>query len=106
MKCDENYNWPHWPEFLNRQGNAEFVVYGTLINNASASQTLNQSGERQPVNAFSVRRVFSFVLEDKNYVDHGGLYRRSRFENHIATLNIQETGNRKQETDKTLSTGY
>ena len=92
MKYDENYNWPHWSEFLKQQGNAEFVVYGTLINNNSASQTLNQSGERKPINAFGVRRVFNFVLEDKNYVDHGGLYRRSKFKNHNATLNVQETG--------------
>ncbi len=94
MKFEENYNWPHWPEFLKQQGSAEFVVYGTLISKESASQTLNQSGERRPVNAFGVRRVFNFVLEDKNYIDHGGLYRRSKFNGHNATLNIQETSNK------------
>ena len=93
MADDENYIWPNWPEFLRRQGSAAFVGYGTLINKASASRTLDQSGEQRAVNAFGVRRVFNFALEDGNYIDHGGLYRRSMFESHIATLNVRETGN-------------
>ena len=92
MTYDENYYWPHWPGFLKEQGSAELVVFGTLINKMSASQTLNQSDERKPVHAFGVRRVFNFVLEDKNYVENGGVYRRSNFQNHKATLNVQETG--------------
>jgi hypothetical protein len=89
---DEKYRWPNWPEFLRREGSTAFIGYGTLINKASASRSMGRAGEGQPVTAFGVRRVFSFVLEDENYVDHGGLYRRSDYENHVATLNIQETG--------------
>lgn len=92
MAYDENFIWPNWPEFLRKQGSAAFVGYGTLINKTSASHSLSEAGEREPVNAFGVRRIFNFVLEDKNYVDHGGLYKRSNFENHVATLNVQETG--------------
>lgn len=94
MQYDENYYWPHWPGFLKNQGSAEFIVYGTLINKVSASQTLSQSDERSSVHAFGVRRVFNFVLEDQNYVENGGLYRRSKFQNHQATLNVQETGSK------------
>jgi hypothetical protein len=92
MNYDENHRWPNWPEFLRRRESVEFIGYGTLINKVSASRSMSGASERKPVNAFGVRRVFNFVLEDKNYADHGGLYRRSEFENHVATLNIQETG--------------
>jgi hypothetical protein len=92
MQYDENYLWPHWPEFLRAQGGAEFIVYGTLINKTSASRTLSQSDDRKSVHAFGVRRVFNFVLEEHNYVENGGLYHRSQFQNHKATLNVQETG--------------
>jgi hypothetical protein len=92
MQYDESYYWPHWPVFLKEQGSTEFIVYGTLINKMSASRTLNQSEDRSSVHAFGVRRVFNFVLEEQNYVENGGLYRRSDFENHKATLNVQETG--------------
>lgn len=94
MQYDESYYWPHWPGYLKEQGGAEFIVYGTLINKKSASHTLSQSEERKSVHAFGVRRVFNFVLEEQNYVENGGLYRRSQFENHNATLNVQETGSR------------
>jgi len=92
LHYDEKYRWPNWPEFLRRQGSTEFIGYGTLINKASASRSMCGAGKGQPVIVFGVRRVFSFVLEDKNYADHGGLYRRSDYENHVATLNVQETG--------------
>ena len=92
MQYDENFYWPHWPGFLKEQGRAEFVVYGTLINKMSASHTVSQSDDRKSVHARGVRRVFNFVLEEQNYVENGGLYRRSQFQNHKATLNVQETG--------------
>lgn len=92
MQYDENYYWPHWPEFLKKQGSVELIVYGTLINKSSASRTLNQSDDRSSVHAFGVRRIFNFVLEEQNYVENGGNYCRSQFQNHKATLNIQETG--------------
>ena len=94
MQYDENYYWPHWPEFLRQQGSADLIVYGTLINKLSASRTLNQSDDRSSVHAFGVRRIFNFVLEEQNYVENGGNYRRSQFQNHRATLNVQETGNK------------
>ena len=72
-----------------------FIAHGTLINKKAASQILDPSEERKPVHAFGVRRVFNFVLEDQNYDDRGGNYRRSKFKNHSATLNIQQTGDEK-----------
>ncbi len=90
---DESLLWPNWVDNLKQEPQSDFIAQGTLINKKSIGQTLGRATLRGPVVAFGVRRIFNFALEDGNYEEHGGRYRRSSDPSHRATLNILETGN-------------
>ena len=90
---DESLLWPNWVDSLKQEPQSDFIAQGTLINKQSIGQTLGRATLRGPVVAFGVRRIFNFALEDGNYEEHGGRYRRSSDPSHRATLNILETGN-------------
>jgi hypothetical protein len=74
---------------LGRNGTLHLVVYGSLINTASAARTLSveQIRQREPVIAFGTRRLFNYPIPEKDTT-----YRVSEPEDGTSALNVAMTG--------------
>jgi hypothetical protein len=92
-KSEENLLWPDWVDFLKRKQQTKLIAQGTLINKHSIGETIDRAKLHGPVIASGVRRIFNFCLEDGNYEEYGGRYKRSHEDSHCATLNILHTEN-------------
>ena len=102
MPEKHSYLWPYWLDFLKQQKDIRIVTFGTLINRNSIQETISSLASTEPVIALRVKRIFNFALIDDNYVDQGGRYERSSRENHISTLNIQYTGDIRDQVNGVL----
>ena len=102
MPEKHSYLWPYWIDFLKQQKDIRIITFGTLINRSSIQETVSSLVSTEPVIALRVKRIFNFALIDENYVDQGGRYERSSRENHISTLNIQYTGDIRDQVNGVL----
>ena len=90
-----DYLWPNWVEWAKKRPSTDFIAQGTLINKHSIGQTLGNAELHGPVVATGVRRIFNFALLKENYIEHGGRYVRSEHQGRRATLNVIETGHKR-----------
>ncbi len=89
------YSWPDWVDIIKKKaktnGKVFFFCYGSLVNPDEIKRRHGRLGKNNVVVAKGFKRIFNYGFFDWEF--ETGKYKKSKYENHDASLNVVFTGN-------------